>query len=195
MRVIVLVLIGLAGLLATAACSSDPPAANKAPVKGSAAYSAQVPNMVIYDLSLTTDTAAAHGVRRVFDARARQLAALQTRYAPDTAGRYAAQRTVNDATDAQLQTIITDPAEYRRFLARRPEYYAGTPFTPGKGRRAAARPARPAAASRSAPAVAAPRRATPVRAAPARAARPAPRKIHLGLFKKHRKDRKHKHKD
>ncbi len=195
-----LLLPGLLSLLAVVSCSSDPSAATASRPSRGAANVAPVPDRVIYDLSLTADTVAVKGVRRVFGARARQFAALTTRYATDTAGRYAALRTVNDEADAQLKTVIADPAAYRRYLTRRPDYYAGTPFTrgPGTGRGAAttaatprARPTAPAAGLSPRP----PRRAAAsVRraAAPARTKPADHRGIHLGLFK-HR--RKHKQKD
>ena len=152
--------------------------------------------MVIYDLSLTKDTATAHGVRRVFGARARQLTALTTRYATDSAGRYAALRTLNDETDGQLKTVIADPVEYRRFLTRRTEYYAGTPFTRGAGRAGPRSKEKPTSVAPAAPTTSA-RRAAPAVAARRRTAavrtdRNGPRKKRFGLFKRRHPEKKKK---
>ena len=200
-RSVLLALLGSAGLLAAVACSSDPSATTVAHPKRAARLLAgpdQVTDMVIYDLSLTKDTATAHGVRRVFGARARQLTALTTRYATDSAGRYAALRTLNDETDGQLKTVIADPAEYRRFLTRRTEYYAGTPFTRGlgSGRGAPRSKEKPTSVAPAAPTTSA-RRAAPAvasrrRTAAVRTDRDGPRKIRLGLFKRRHPEKKKK---
>lgn len=84
---------------------------------------------VVYNLSLAADTALTRRITGVFTTRARSLTQLQTRYATDTAGRYAAIRTLNDDTDQAIATLLPDPGQQRRYRATRATIYAGTPFT------------------------------------------------------------------
>lgn len=83
---------------------------------------------IAQDLRLT-DTVVVTRIERTYYTRGRKLRDLETQYATDTAGRYAAQRAVNDETDRTVRTIITDPTQYRTYESNRTSYYAGTPYS------------------------------------------------------------------
>lgn len=83
---------------------------------------------IAQDLRLT-DTVVVTRVEKTYYTRGRQLRDLETRYTTDTTGRYAAQRTINDNTDREVRTYITDPAQQRTYQENRNSYYAGTPYS------------------------------------------------------------------
>ncbi|UPL48742.1 T-complex 10 C-terminal domain-containing protein [Hymenobacter sublimis] len=83
---------------------------------------------IAQDLRLT-DTVVVTRVEKTYYTRGRRLNEVNTRYTTDTTGRYAALRQVNDDTDREVRTYITDPAQYRTYQENRNSYYAGTPYS------------------------------------------------------------------
>ncbi|GAB3232354.1 hypothetical protein GCM10027346_19560 [Hymenobacter seoulensis] len=83
---------------------------------------------IAQDLRLT-DTVVVTRVEKTYYTRGRQLRDVETRYATDTTGRYAAQRAINDNTDREVRTYITDPNQYRTYETNRNSYYSGTPYS------------------------------------------------------------------
>ena len=73
-----------------------------------------------------TDAATKARLQQIYYNRARTLGELQAR--PDTAGRYAAVRDLNDMTTREVKTVVTDPAAYSTYAANQGNYYAG-PYT------------------------------------------------------------------
>lgn len=103
------------------------------------------------DLKLT-DTVVVTRIEKTYYTRGRRLNDIETSYSADTTGRYAAIRQVNDDTDREVRTIVTDPNQYNTYSSNRDTYYAGTPYsieTPN----ASAAPARVAPARRSGPSI------------------------------------------
>lgn len=87
----------------------------------------QLATQVATDLSLT-DAAAKARLQQIYYRRGRALRALDTRFAADTAGRYAALKAANDATTTEVKTVVTDPAQYATYTGNQGNYYAG-PYT------------------------------------------------------------------
>ncbi|MVN76080.1 hypothetical protein GO988_07065 [Hymenobacter sp. HMF4947] len=87
----------------------------------------QLANQVATDLSLT-DAAAKARLQQIYYSRGRAMRDLDTRFATDTTGRYAALKAANDATTTEVKTVVTDPAQYATYTGNQGNYYAG-PYT------------------------------------------------------------------
>jgi hypothetical protein len=79
---------------------------------------------VAEDLKLT-DTVVVTRIEKTYYTRGRRLNELQTQYATDTTGRYAAIRAANDQADAQIRTDLNNPAYYNSYSANRANYGGG----------------------------------------------------------------------
>ena len=79
---------------------------------------------VAEDLKLT-DTVVVTRIERTYYTRGRKLSALQTQYATDTTGRYAAMRQANDEADNAIRTDLNSPAYYNTYSANRANYGDG----------------------------------------------------------------------
>ena len=132
-----LLLLAAAATLATASCSekktetTETTTAPPAPVAtiDTTAYrtsAATLASQVAADLN-ATDAAVKTRLENVYYTRGRALRDLDTRYATDTAGRYAALRAVNDQTTSEVKTIVT-PAQYGTYTTSQGTYYSG-PYT------------------------------------------------------------------
>jgi hypothetical protein len=130
-----------------ASCNQDKPAAMDAATTPSAdtavvvgdnnldndtaAYRTEASSLadrIAQDLNVT-DTVVVTRIEKTYYTRGRRLNEINTRYATDTTGRYAAQRLVNDETDREVRTIVTNPTQYRTYETNRSSYYAGTPYS------------------------------------------------------------------
>ncbi|ALD22418.1 T-complex 10 C-terminal domain-containing protein [Hymenobacter sp. DG25A] len=80
------------------------------------------------DLNVT-DTVVVTRIEKTYYTRGRRLNEINSRYSTDTTGRYAAQRLVNDETDSEVRTIVTNPTQYRTYETNRSSYYSGTPYS------------------------------------------------------------------
>ncbi|AHJ99454.1 T-complex 10 C-terminal domain-containing protein [Hymenobacter swuensis] len=141
-----LLFLSAAATLAVASCNQDKPAAVDAATTPSADTA-----VVVNDGAMTTDTAAYRTeadrlasriaddlkltdtvvvtqVTNTYYTRGRRLNEVNTRYTTDTTGRYAALRQVNDETDQQVKTYVTEP-QYNTYASNRGSYYEGTPYT------------------------------------------------------------------
>lgn len=139
-----LLFLSAAAAFSVASCTQDKPAAVDAATTPSAdtavvvnsttdttAYRTDADALaarIAQDLKLT-DTVVVTRIEKTYYTRGRRLNEVNTRYAADTTGRYAALREVNDNTDREVRTIITDPAQYRTYETNRTTYYSGTPYT------------------------------------------------------------------
>ncbi|MCR5887491.1 hypothetical protein LRS06_06785 [Hymenobacter sp. J193] len=142
-----LLFLSAAAAFAVASCSQDKPAAvdaattpsadtavvveNNQMANDTAAYGADASRLsdrIAQDLRLT-DTVVVTRIEKTYYTRGRRLNEVNTQYTTDTTGRYAALRQVNDDTDREVRTIITDPEQYRTYESNRTAYYAGTPYT------------------------------------------------------------------
>ena len=85
----------------------------------------QLADQVATDLR-TTDAAAKARLQQIYYSRGRALRDIEAR--PDTVGRYAAVRALNDNTTREVKTVVTDPAAYRTYTDNQGNYYAG-PYT------------------------------------------------------------------
>lgn len=85
----------------------------------------QLANQVAADLR-ATDEATKTRLQQIYYSRGRALRDIEAR--PDTAGRYAALRDLNDNTTREVKTVVTDPAAYRTYTDNQGNYYAG-PYT------------------------------------------------------------------
>jgi hypothetical protein len=85
----------------------------------------QLADQVAADLR-TTDAAAKARLQQIYYSRGRALRDIEAR--PDTTGRYAALRDLNDNTTREVRTVVTDPAAYRTYTDNQGNYYAG-PYT------------------------------------------------------------------
>jgi hypothetical protein len=85
----------------------------------------QLADQVAADLH-TTDAAAKDRLQQIYYTRGRALRDIEAR--PDTTGRYAALRDLNDNTTREVKTVVTDPAAYRTYTDNQGNYYAG-PYT------------------------------------------------------------------
>jgi len=85
----------------------------------------QLADQVAADLR-TTDAATKAHLQQVYYTRALALRDLDAR--PDTVGRYAAVRDLNDQTTREVKTFVTDPTAYGTYTANQGNYYAG-PYT------------------------------------------------------------------
>ncbi|RYY17474.1 MAG: hypothetical protein EOO36_09665 [Cytophagaceae bacterium] len=74
-----------------------------------------------------TDAAIKTRLENAYYSRGRALRDLDTQYATDTTGRYAALRAVNDRTTSEVKTIV-DPAQYKTYTTSQGTYYSG-PYT------------------------------------------------------------------
>jgi hypothetical protein len=81
-------------------------------------------NRVADDLKLT-DQPTRRRLETTYYTRSQRLAELDTRYATDTVGRYAALRTVNDETDREVRQILPNPVMLRTYQSGRAGYYDG----------------------------------------------------------------------
>ncbi|RSK37306.1 T-complex 10 C-terminal domain-containing protein [Hymenobacter metallilatus] len=141
-----LLLLSAAASLAVASCTQDKPAAVDAATtpaadtavvvddtalnNDTAAYRTEADRLaarIADDLKLT-DTVVVTQVTKTYYTRGRRLNEVNTRYATDTTGRYAALRQVNDETDRQVKTYVTEP-QYNTYASNRGTYYDGTPYT------------------------------------------------------------------
>jgi hypothetical protein len=71
---------------------------------------AQLADQVAADLR-ATDEATKARLQQIYYNRGRALRDIEAR--PDTTGRYAALRDLNDNTTREVKTVVTDPAAYR----------------------------------------------------------------------------------
>ncbi len=85
----------------------------------------QLADQVAADLRATDAATKAH-LQQVYYTRALALRDLDAR--PDTVGRYAAVRDLNDQTTREVKTFVTDPTAYGTYTANQGNYYAG-PYT------------------------------------------------------------------
>jgi hypothetical protein len=85
-----------------------------------------IANQVAADLK-ATDAAVKTRLQNVYYTRGRALRDLDTRYATDTTGRYAALKAVNDQTTSEVKTIV-DPTQYKTYTTSQGTYYSG-PYT------------------------------------------------------------------
>jgi hypothetical protein len=141
-----LLFLSAAASLAVASCTQDKPAAvdaattpaadtavvvtNGTMTTDTAAYRTEADRLaarIADDLKLT-DTVVVTQVTNTYYTRGRRLNEVNTRYATDTTGRYAALREVNDETDRQVKTYVTEP-QYNTYASNRGTYYDGTPYT------------------------------------------------------------------
>jgi len=81
----------------------------------------RIANRFANDMDLT-DSVVVTKVRTVYYNRARSLGNLNTQYATDTAGRYAAARAVNVQADNDLRTALNSPDKYRQYETSRINY-------------------------------------------------------------------------
>lgn len=86
----------------------------------------QLVDQVAADLK-ATDAAIKTRLQNAYYTRGRALRDLDTRYATDTTGRYAALKAVNDQTTSEVKTIV-DPAQYKTYTTSQGTYYSG-PYT------------------------------------------------------------------
>jgi hypothetical protein len=86
----------------------------------------QLVDQVATDLK-ATDAAIKTRLQNAYYTRGRALRDLDTRYATDTTGRYAALKAVNDQTTSEVKTIV-DPAQYKTYTTSQGTYYSG-PYT------------------------------------------------------------------
>ncbi|OUJ75882.1 hypothetical protein [Hymenobacter crusticola] len=116
---------------ATAPATTDPTAAEVKDVMDSTyrVEADRIAAQIASDANLT-DTAAVARVREAHYERARQLAAARKQYATDTTGQYAALRTINDNTAAQVKTALNNSQQYGAYESNRGTYYDG-PYTAG----------------------------------------------------------------
>jgi hypothetical protein len=85
----------------------------------------QLANQVAADVR-ATDEATKARLQQIYYNRGRALRDIEAR--PDTTGRYAALRDLNDNTTREVKTVVTDPAAYRTYTDNQGNYYAG-PYT------------------------------------------------------------------
>lgn len=133
-----LLLLAAAATFATASCSEKKtettetttvPAADAVATIDTTAYRTSadaIANQVAADLN-ATDAAVKTRLQNVYYTRGRALRDLDTRYATDTTGRYAALKAVNDQTTSEVKTIVT-PAQYDTYTTSQGTYYSG-PYT------------------------------------------------------------------
>jgi hypothetical protein len=128
--------------LSTAACQQEKPSTITATVPEASRDTAVVvsdtityrndarhlTDRVAEDIKLT-DAAARRRLEYAYYTRNRRLSELQTQYTTDTTGRYAALRSVNDDTDREIRTIVTEPSMYNTYESNRARYYDGGPYT------------------------------------------------------------------
>ncbi|RYU75323.1 hypothetical protein [Hymenobacter persicinus] len=81
----------------------------------------RIANRLANDLDLT-DSVVVTKVRTVYYTRAKRLGNLNTQYATDTAGRYAAARAVNVEADNDLRAALNSPDKYRQYETSRINY-------------------------------------------------------------------------
>lgn len=135
-------LLGLlaAATLATAACSqekkTEETTVTTTPEATTTTTTTTVDTMAAYDdarrmaarvaddLKLT-DTVVVSRIQRTYYTRGRRLNELQTQYATDTTGRYAAIRQANDQADEQIRTDLNNSAYYNSYSANRGNYGDG----------------------------------------------------------------------
>jgi hypothetical protein len=86
----------------------------------------ELANRVATDLS-ATDAAVKTRLQNVYYSRGRAMRDLDTRYATDTTGRYAALKAANDQTTNEIKSIVT-PAQYKTYTTSQGTYYSG-PYT------------------------------------------------------------------
>ncbi len=86
----------------------------------------ELANQVAADLK-ASDAAIKTRLQNAYYTRGRALRDLDTQYAADTAGRYAALKAVNDRTTSEVKTIV-DPAQYKTYTNSQGTYYSG-PYT------------------------------------------------------------------
>lgn len=130
-----------AAALATTACTQDKPVETTTTAAVPADTAAivttdtttyrseadQLAARVAQDLKLT-DTVVVTRIQKTYYTRGRRLNEVETRYAADTTGRYAALKQVNDDADHDVQAILPT-AQYSSYAANRATYYDGTPYT------------------------------------------------------------------
>jgi len=133
-----LLLLAVAATFATASCSEKKtettettaaPAADAVATIDTTSYRTSAKTLadqVAADLN-ATDAAVKTRLENVYYTRGRALRDLDTRYATDTTGRYAALKAVNDQTTTEVKTIV-DPAQYKTYTTSQGTYYSG-PYT------------------------------------------------------------------
>lgn len=134
-------LLGLmaAAALATASCSQDKKVettTTTTPEATTTTTTTTVDTMAAYDdarrmaarvaedLKLT-DTVVVRRIERTYYTRGRKINALQTQYATDTTGRYAAIRQANDEADNAIRTDLNSPEYYNTYSSNRANYGDG----------------------------------------------------------------------
>ena len=127
-------MLAAAATLAAAACTQEKTAdvatTDNAMAMDTVAYRTdadQLANRVAQDLQIT-DPVVVDRVKTVYYTRGRRLREVETRYATDTTGRYAALRQANDDATRDMQNAL-DEANYNTYSSNLPNYYAGTPYT------------------------------------------------------------------
>jgi hypothetical protein len=100
-------------------------------------------NQVTTDLN-ATDAAVKTRLQNAYYNRARTLRNLEAM--PDTTGRYAAIKAVNDQTTNEVKGIV-DPAQYKTYTASQGTYYSG-PYTAAAAATAASAAAKPSLGAR-----------------------------------------------
>jgi len=133
-----LFLLAAAATFATASCSekkaettetTTAPAADAVATIDTTSYRTSAKTLadqVAADLN-ATDAAVKTRLENVYYTRGRALRDLDTRYATDTTGRYAALKAVNDQATTEVKTIV-DPAQYKTYTTSQGTYYSG-PYT------------------------------------------------------------------
>jgi hypothetical protein len=96
-----------------------------------------IANQVATDLN-ATDAAIKTRLQNVYYTRGRALRDLDTHYATDTTGRYAALKAVNDQTTSEVKNVVA-PAQYQTYTTSQGTYYSG-PYTAAAAAATAAKP-------------------------------------------------------
>lgn len=86
----------------------------------------QLADRVATDIS-ATDAAVKTRLQNAYYSRGRAIRDLDTRYATDTTGRYAALRAANDQATNEIKAIVT-PDQYKTYTTSQGTYYSG-PYT------------------------------------------------------------------
>ena len=80
-------------------------------------------NRVAADLN-PADTALPRKLRPIYYTRGRAMQAIETRYATDTTGRYAALKAANDQTTNEVKAAVSEP-QYKTYATNAGQYYVG----------------------------------------------------------------------
>ncbi|MBC6606991.1 hypothetical protein H8B13_09190 [Hymenobacter sp. BT188] len=126
-----LLLFSCAGALAFASCSQEKAAETTTTTTtttqtvttpaASRTRANRIATRLANDLKITDTTVVARAEDIYFE-RSRRLAELETQYATDTTGMYAAMQSINTEIDTQFKTVFSDPAQYEAYVANRMNY-------------------------------------------------------------------------